>query len=301
MRRAPHTPLPESLSPAQRDSQARLIAELAPLPGVLALALGGSHARGRASAASDVDLGVIYAERAPFSLDALRAICARHHDSGAPVVAGFYEWGAWVNGGAWLTIGGARFDLLYRSTEQLERALADAWAGRWQLDFAQQAPFGYFSGALLGELACCIPLHDPQGVLAELKARVASYPDALRAAVVQGALWQVEFGLRAFAPKLAERGEVVGAVGCMTRFAAYLVLALFALNRAWFVSDKTALAEIATFARTPDDFGARLAAVLAEPGASAGALAASFARIDALFRETCAIASELYAPRYALP
>ena len=287
--------------PAQRETLARLIAELAPMPGVIALALGGSHARGRANAASDVDLSVVYGERAPFSLETLREICARHDDSGAPVVAGFFEWGPWVNGGAWLTIGGARFDLLYRSTEQLERALADAQAGRWQLDFAQQAPFGYFSGALLGELACCAPLHDPHGALAALKARVASYPDPLRAAVVQGALWQVELGLHAFAPKLAAKGEVVGSVGCMTRFAAYLVLGLFALNRAWFVSDKTAFAEIATFARAPRDFGVRLAAVLAAPGASPEALARSFAQIDALFAETCALAGDLYVPRYRLP
>jgi hypothetical protein len=298
--RPPPASLPDSLSPAQRETLAGLVAELAPLPGVLALMLGGSHARGRANAGSDVDLSVLYAERAPFSLDSLRAICARHDDSGALVVAGFHEWGAWVNGGAWLTIRGARFDVLYRSTAQLERALADAEAGRWQLDFGQQAPFGYFSGALLGELPCCLPLHDPLGALAALKARVARYPEPLRAAVVQGALWQGELGLRAFAPKFAANGDVIGAVGCMTRFAAYLVLALFALNRAWFVSDKTALAEIATFASAPRDFGARLAAVLAAPGAAPEALAASLARIETLFRETCALAGELYAPRYAL-
>jgi hypothetical protein len=296
----PHLPFEDSLGPARAETLAQLVAAIAPLGGVVALALGGSHARGRANAASDVDLALFYTERAPFSMEALRELCARHDDTRAPVVAGFFEWGPWVNGGAWLTIRGARFDLLYRSAEQLGRALADAQAGRWQLDFAQQAPFGYFSGTLLGELASCVPLHDPDGALAALKARVSRYPEPLRAAVVQGALWQVELGLRAFAPKLAARGEVVGAVGCMTRFAAYLVLALFALNRAWLVSDKTALVEIAGFAHAPRDFGARLSAVLAAPGASPEALAGSLAQIDALFRETCALAGDLYVSRYAL-
>jgi len=301
MRRQPLAALPASLSEAQHATLAQLTAELAALDGVVAVSLGGSHARRQANASSDVDVGVIYRESAPFALAPLRALCTRHDDTHAPVVAGFGEWGAWVNGGAWLTIRGARFDLLYRSVEQLEGALADAQAGRWQLDFSQQAPFGYFSAALLGELACCVALHDPQAELASLKLRVALYPEALRRAVVQGALWQVELGLHAFAPKLAARGEVLGAVGCMTRFGAYLVLALFALNRAWFVNDKTALAEIAGFALAPRAFGERLSAVLAAPGATPAALGASLAEIGALFRETIALAPELYAPRYALP
>ncbi|HEY8120462.1 MAG TPA: nucleotidyltransferase domain-containing protein [Myxococcota bacterium] len=290
--------LPASLSAAQRETLSELVAELAACPGVVAVALGGSHARGRANTASDVDLGVLYDERSPFAVEALRAFCARLDDTRAPVVAGFGEWGAWVDGGAWLTIRGARFDLLYRSVQRLERALDDAHAGRWQLDFAQQAPFGFFSATLCGELARCIPLHDPRGALSGLKARTAHYPDPLRSAVVQDALWQVEFGLSAFAPKLVANGDVVGAVGCMTRFAAYLMLALFALNRAWWLNDKTALAEIAEFALVPHAFAARLGAALAAPGATPAALGAALAEIDALFAETVALAGTLYAPKY---
>jgi len=289
-----------SLSDPQRRTLQALVAELAPLPGVLALALGGSHARGRARATSDVDVGVFYDEDAPFELAALRDLCARLDDTHAPVVTGFGEWGPWVNGGAWLTLAGAPFDLLYRSVQQLERALDDARAGRWQLDFAQQAPFGYFSATQLGELATCIPLHDPQGIVAELQAHARGYPEPLRAAVVQGALWQVEFGLRCFAPKLAAQGDVVGTVGCLTRFSCYLMLALFALNRAGWISDKSALAEIAEFEHAPHEFGARLAAILSAPGSRAARLDASLRTIEALFAETAALAGALYAPRYPL-
>ncbi len=290
-----------SLSNAQAETLDTLVAEIAQLDGVVAIVLGGSHARGYAHAGSDVDLGVLYDEGAPFALAALRAICARLDDSHLPVVAGFGEWGAWVNGGAWLTIRGARFDVLYRSTQQLEHAIADAQAGRWQLDFGQQAPFGFFSATLCGEIACCVPLHDPRGIVAALKARVPSYPDALRAAVVRDGLWQVEFGLRAFAPKFAAKGDVVGTTGCMTRFAAYLMLALFALNRAWWVNDKTALAEIAGFALAPRDFGARLSAVLAAPGATPDRLAASLTAIEGLFAETAVLAGAIYAAKHAPP
>ena len=57
-----------------------------------------------------------------------------------PVVAGFYQWGPWVNGGAWLTIGGQRVDFLYRSLEHVERTIADAEAGRYELHHAQHHP-----------------------------------------------------------------------------------------------------------------------------------------------------------------
>lgn len=71
------------------------------------------------------------------------------NDTGNPVVTGFYEWGPWVNGGAWLTIGGQRVDFIYRSIEHLDRVVSDAHAGRHELHYLQQPPFGFFSGTYL--------------------------------------------------------------------------------------------------------------------------------------------------------
>jgi hypothetical protein len=53
--------------------------------------------------------------------------------------------GPWVNGGAWLTIGGQRVDFLYRSLEHLDRVIAEANAGRYEVHYLQQPPFGFFS------------------------------------------------------------------------------------------------------------------------------------------------------------
>lgn len=50
------------------------------------------------------------------------------NDTAGPVVTSFYEWGLWVNGGAWLTVGGQRIDFIYRSLEQLERIIAETEA-----------------------------------------------------------------------------------------------------------------------------------------------------------------------------
>jgi predicted nucleotidyltransferase len=239
------------LSPEQRELVLSLTKRLEAIRGIRAVVLGGSHARGRAQAGSDIDLGILYSEAAPFSVQSVRDLAEVVNDTAGPVVTGFYEWGPWVNGGAWLTIGGHRVDFIYRSFEHLERVIAEAEAGRYELDYAQQPPFGFFSGTYLGEIAVCVPLFDPEARLDMLKQRVADYPEALRQAVVQDSLWAAEFGLGAFARKFATRADGYGTAACLTRAVNQLVLVLFALNRKYLLSDKTALAEIAEFERAP--------------------------------------------------
>src|SRR5581483_146090 len=155
-----------------------------------AVVLGGSHARGRAKPESDIDLGLFYSEAAPFSIQDIRALAEAINDTAGPVVTDFYGWGPWVDGGAWLVIGGQRVDFVYRSLEHVERVIAEAEAGRYELDYAQQPPFGFFSATYLGEVAICVPLFDPEARLATLKQRVANYPEALRQTIVQDYLWQ---------------------------------------------------------------------------------------------------------------
>ena len=290
----------EGLPAETRETVRDLVGRLASIDGVAAVVLGGSHARGRARADSDVDLGVLYAEGRRFSIEAIRGLARAVDDATAPVVSDFHEWGPWVNGGAWLTVRGQRVDLLYRSLEQLERVIADAEAGRYEIHWPQQPPFGFWSGTYLGELAIAQPLFERDARLRVLKQRVSVYPEALRSAVVRDQLWQVEFGLEAFARKLAARGDVYGAAACLTRFASQLVLVLFARNRTWLVNDKTALAEVAGFDAAPRDFAPRLEALLARPGASAAELTASVEAMAQLFRETAGLCAG-YQAKYQLP
>src|SRR5262245_46509490 len=290
----------QQLTPEQLRLIDRLVRELSAIDGVAAVVLGGSYARGCAQSGSDIDLGLFYSEAQPFAIAAIRALAARLHDGPDPVVTEFYEWGPWVNGGAWLTVGGQRVDFLYRSLEHLERVIADAEAGRYELHHAQQPPYGFFSGTYLGELGVGVPLFDRSDRLEALRRRVARYPDALRRAVVPDALWHVEFSLT-IARKLAARADVYGCGGCFTRAAYHLVLALFALNRTYLLNDKTALAESAAFSHAPRDFAARLQRVLSQPGASSTELTASCDALGELFRETAALSEGLYSARYRLP
>src|SRR5437867_6308351 len=276
------------LSPEQRELVSSLAKRLGAIRGIRAVVLGGSHARGRAQPGSDIDLGILYSEAAPFSIQSVRELAEVVNDTPGPVVAAFYEWGPWVNGGAWLTIGGQRVDFVYRSVEHLERVIAEAEAGRSELHYAQQPPFGFFSGTYLGEIAVCIPLVDPEARLDLLKRRVGDYPEALRRAVVQDYLWAAEFGLAAFARKFAARADAYGTAACLSRAVNQLVLVLFALNRRYPINDKTALAEIGEFDLAPREFGSRVQKALVHLGPSPAELTAAIESVAQLLRETIA-------------
>ncbi|MGH2749443.1 MAG: nucleotidyltransferase domain-containing protein [Actinomycetota bacterium] len=141
-----------------------VVDRLTELPGVVAVVLGGSRAAGRHRPDSDWDLGLYYRE----SLDAnhVRALGFE----GTVVDPG--DWGRLVNGGAWFTIEGERVDILYRDLDFVSHWIAEAEAGRFDID----PVYGYVAGmatyVLAGELAQCRVLHgDPT---------IPSFPDALR-------------------------------------------------------------------------------------------------------------------------
>jgi len=280
---------------------ASLTSQLGRINGMEAVVLGGSYARGRAQPTSDIDLGLFYSEAAPFSISQIREMAEAINDTPGPVVTDFYGWGPWVNGGAWLTIGGQRVDFIYRNLEHVERVITDAEAGRYEVDYSQQPPFGFFSGIYLGEIAVCVPLSDPERKIEVLKHRVKHYPEALRRATVQDYLWQAEFALAAFAPKFAVRSDAYGTASCLTRAVNYLVLVLFALNRRYLINDKTALAEIAEFRHAPENFVERVQGTLSHLGTAVGDLNGAVAIISELTRETAMLTDGLYKPKFMLP
>lgn len=284
------------LSSVQKAILTRLVEELSPIDGIEAIALGGSHARGRARPDSDIDVGIYYRDDAPFSIAEIRSVSAGLNDRPEPVVAGFGEWGPWVDGGAWLTIRGQRVDILYRSLDRIDRVISQAEEGKFELHYGQQPPFGFFSPTYLGEVFVAVPLMDRNRSLALRKARVAEYPEALRASIVQDCLWAIDFGLTAFATKFARLGDPYGTVGCLSRFIHQLVLVLFALNRVYLLNDKTALAETDDFRDVPDQFRRRVVALLAHPGDSVQSLEAAVNGVSELFGETVELAGRLYTP-----
>lgn len=291
--------LPDALPVEKQAIIRRLVDALAQTPGVVAVVLGGSYASGGARPDSDVDLGIYYHPAAPFAVAAAAAI-AESVAVTPPTVTDFYAWGAWVNGGAWVQTAAGKVDFLYRNLEQVAATIAAAGQGSVQHDYPQQPPYGFYSVIYLAETDICVPLFDPDGAVAALKARVRNYPEALAARVVNDGLWSAEFTLL-HARNFAAAGDVYTTVGCLTRIATNLTQVLYGLNRRYFLSDKRALAEIASFAHRPADYTRQLNALLAAPGGDAGALLQTVEAATALWRQVVDLTGDSYRPRFVAP
>jgi hypothetical protein len=274
-----------------------LVEAVARVPGIAAVALGGSWARGTARPESDVDLALYYRDAAPPDLDALRAVCARVDPAATPT--DLYGWGPWVNGGAWLRTAAGRVDVIYRSLDHVRRVIDDAAAGRVAWDFHQQPPFGFHNVIYLAETADGVALCDAEDALAPLKASVRVYPEALRGAIINTHGWGAEFSLY-HAEVAAARGDVYGAAGGMARVASHLTQVVFALNRVYFATDKGALASIDAMPLRPARYGETIRALLAAPGGDRDALTASTASLSAIVTDVLALAADVYRPPFRL-
>ena len=91
------------------------------VPGIQAVVLGGSRARGNQSIGSDIDIGVYYSSDAPLDLAVLSEVAQQLDDEHREgLIASPGEWGNWVNGGAWLVINTLRVDLILRDIRRVE-------------------------------------------------------------------------------------------------------------------------------------------------------------------------------------
>lgn len=119
--------------------------QLAAIPGVVAVTLGGSRAANTAVEGSDWDFGIYYRDK----LDPADVVALGW--PGRVFAPG--EWGRIVNGGAWLTIDGTKVDLIYRDLDEVLRWTVAAEDGRFEI----QREVGYVAGiatyVLAGELA----------------------------------------------------------------------------------------------------------------------------------------------------
>jgi hypothetical protein len=290
--------IPANISSEKQALLSSLVEQLSATPGVKAVVLGGSYARGTQHAGSDLDLGIYYSEAAPFAIEDIRRIAALAAGQAA-TVTGFYEWGPWVNGGAWLHTPASKVDFLYRSLEKVEKTIQEAMAGTTHFDYYQQPPYGFYSVIYLAETRICLPLYDPQGRLERLKQKLATYPPALKRKIVSDQLWIAEFTLY-HAGGFADKGDVYDTAGCLTRVASCLTQALFALNETYFITDKTAMAEIAAFGLAPVGYVEQLTAILAHPGQTLAELTATVSSLRSAWKAVSDLAGSLYKPMFNL-
>jgi predicted nucleotidyltransferase len=199
---------------------------LASLPGVRAVALGGSRAAGTSRPDSDWDFAVYY--RGAFSPDDLRAI-------GWPgTVSEIGGWGGGVfNGGAWLQVDGRKVDVHYRDLDDVDYRLAEARAGRFGVERLMFHLAGIPTYIVVAEMAL------NQVLSGELER--PAYPDALRAAAPprwwNDARATLDYGRGAY----AARGKLAETAGTIAVAACQAAQAVLAATGQWVTNEKALL------------------------------------------------------------
>jgi Nucleotidyltransferase domain len=200
-----------------------LARDLAEIPGVQAVALGGSRAQGTHRPDSDWDFAVYY--RRSFDPDFLRA-------KGWP--GQVFEVGGWgggvMNGGAWLTIDSRRVDVHYRDLDEVEHWCAEAQSGRFQKELLLFYAAGIPTYVLMAELAT-------NRVLAGHLPR-PGYPDAL--AEGAGRRWHGDAlaSLGYAAGALASRGDVAVGLANASRGLIEAAHSVLAYQKQWVLNEK---------------------------------------------------------------
>lgn len=270
--------------------------ELKNIDNIKAIVLGGSYATGMATDSSDLDIGVYYFEEEPFDIEAIKLIAEKYANVDKPTVTGFYEWGPWVNGGAWIKTAKGKVDILYKNIDQITSIIEKAKKGLWENNFEQQPPYGFSSLIFLAETKYCIPLHDPQGIIQSLKSMVLSYPEILKQTVIQQSLWSAEFTIW-HADSFAIKGDVYNTMGCLTRAVKNIVTTLFSINELYPIGDKRAIEIIEQSKIKPAHFSERIGKILC---ADKNLMPGNIALLKALFNETVELAEGKYSPVYKL-
>jgi hypothetical protein len=199
---------------------------LAGLPTVEAVALGGSRAQGTARPDSGWDLAIYY--RGDFRPQDLR-------DLGWPgEVSQIGGWGGGVfNGGAWLTVDGHRVDVHYRDLDDVEHQLAEAEAGRFEVQRLMFHVVGIPTYLVVAELALNRTL---RGQLPR-----PDYPARLQADA-PGAWWSWARGTFEYAlVNHAPAGRTALALGLAAQAAAASAHAVLAARGTWITNDKRLL------------------------------------------------------------
>ena len=219
---------------------------LAELPGVEAVNLGGSRARGTHRPDSDWDFAIYY--RGHFDPQALR-------DVGWPgEVSEVGGWGGGVfNGGAWLEIDRGRVDVHYRDLDTIDREMAEAREGRFRIEPLMFHLAGIPSYLVLAELAGSQVL---RGRLPR-----PGYPPALRERAPRVWWDRAERTLEYARVHHAPYGRLAQCAGLIAQGASQAAHAVLAARGEWVTNDKTLLTQAGL--RQVDEF---LAIAEPDPG-----------------------------------
>ncbi|MFB8764936.1 nucleotidyltransferase domain-containing protein [Nocardiopsis alba] len=215
------------------DTDERFLAtttdRLASLPGVEAVALGGSRAQGTHRPDSDWDLAVYY--RGGSGLFDPRHLREVGWEGEVSEIGGWSE--GVFNGGAWLRIDGRPVDVHYRDLDVVEHEIAEAEEGRFRVEPLMFHLVGIPTYLVVAELAL------GRVLAGDLPA--PGYPEALRRNAPP--VWRgFASATLAYAEhNHAPRGRVAQCAGLVAQAAAQAAHAVLAGRGVWATNDKTLL------------------------------------------------------------
>ncbi len=205
--------------------------------GTCAIALAGAHAKGAADGASDIDL-YIYAEGAK-PAEERRSVIAAAADKGTPFwVDESFESNPW-GGSMDFQYRGTPVEATARTLDYTRRIVADCLEGRYQIIPATWTSNGYYTFIHLCELGFIKPIHDPDGVLAQLQEQARVYPPKLKKAICQDFLGRASTWLWNFHYDSAiSRQDLLFCAPIVQHTVLDMVQVIFALNECYFTGDK---------------------------------------------------------------
>lgn len=274
-----------------------VVNQLSNITDMAAIVLGGSYASGTQRETSDLDIGLYYYENKPFSIEDIRWVAQEFSIDSNPTVTNFYEWGAWVNGGAWIHTKEGKIDFLYRNLDQVQRIIDEARKGIIHHDYDQQPTNGFYSVIYLAETQVCIPIFDPSLLLANLKSQIKTYPSKLKQKIITDSLWGAEFTLL-HAHGFAEQGDIYNTVGCLVRVSSNLSQALFALNERYFMRDKMVMETMASFQILPPGYVDQINQLLGNPGSTAHELRKTVDGLEEIWRSVVFLPDTQYEAKF---
>jgi hypothetical protein len=259
----------------------RIVRAFGGVPGIRAIVLGGSRARGEASASSDYDIGLYYEPDSAIDVGRLAKAAMLLPGAASSSVTAVGEWGPWINGGAWLTVDGRRVDLLYRDLGKVRAVIEACRAGQVERVYQPGHPHAFVSSIYMGEVALCRVLWDPDSVLGPIKRQCDPYPPALGEALIRTFFWEARFAWEN-ANHGRGRQDQAYVAGCTFRAIACLCQALFAHNRTYLLNEKGAVAGVERLAIKPAGFATRVQRAIGEG-------AAGLPAVMALLEETASL------------
>lgn len=232
--------------------------ELAGIPGIVGVVLGGSRARGTNHSTSDIDIGIYYDTSVGFDVEEVSKIATKLDDDHREnLVTSLGEWGAWINGGGWIVVQGYHVDLIFRDIKRVSQVIDDCLEGKVSTHYHTGHPHAYLNVMYMGEISISKVLFEQKSHISNLKAKTKPYPKPLKDALIGYFMFEASFSLM-FAKDNVDKDDVSYVMGHCFRTISCLNQVLFALNEEYCINEKKAVRMIENFNKKPKDYKARI-------------------------------------------